>query len=90
MIENDLAPLAVSEKASSLTLQNSPPISLPQALQILMESLDLELEAVSQAGAQAFSDRDFARAQAILEFSSRLSDFRVSAKQLYDDYQGES
>jgi hypothetical protein len=90
MIENDIAPLAVSEKASSLALQNSPPISLPQALQILMESLDLELEAVSQAGAQAFSDRDFARAQAILEFSSRLSDFRVSAKQLYDDYQGES
>jgi hypothetical protein len=90
MIENEVAPVVVSDKASSVAVHNSPPISLPQALQIVMDSLDLELEAVSQAGAQAFNDRDFARAQAILEFSSRLSEFRQSAKQLYDDYQGES
>jgi hypothetical protein len=61
-------------------------VNLPKALGILLEALDLELEAVSQAGAEAFNKRDFTRAQVILEFTNRLTDFRQSAKQLYDDY----
>ena len=61
-------------------------VNLPNALGILLEALDLELEAVSQAGAEAFNKRDFTRAQVILEFTNRLTDFRQSAKQLYDDY----
>jgi hypothetical protein len=65
-------------------------LGLPAALQILLQSLDLELEAVSQAGAQAFNARDLARTQAILELTNKLSELRQLAEQLYNDYQGGS
>jgi hypothetical protein len=85
MNEKDLASPAVSHKPGT----PSKPVSLPNALQDLLSALELELEAVSQAGAEAFNKREFSRAQAILEFTNRLNDFKQSAKQLYDDYQGE-
>jgi hypothetical protein len=84
-------PVAPQQPASQLVAsETSVAIDLPNALQILLNSLDLELEAVAQAGAQAFNNRNFTRAQAILEFSSRLSEFRQTSKQLLDDYLGES
>jgi hypothetical protein len=82
MKEKEVASQAVSQKTSK-------PVSLPNALQDLLTALELELEAVSQAGAEAFNKREFSRAQAILEFTNRLNEFKTSAKQLYDDYQGE-
>jgi len=85
MTENDMASPVVSQRQAA----GNKAVTLPSALQDLLSALELELEAVSQAGAEAFNKREFSRAQAILEFTNRLNEFKQSAKQLYDDYQGE-
>jgi hypothetical protein len=87
MTEKEVASPAVSQQR---TAAGGKPVTLPHALQDLLSALELELEAVSQAGAEAFNKREYSRAQAILEFTNRLNEFKQSAKQLYDDYQGES
>jgi hypothetical protein len=87
--EQNRALRAVSNTASTSINRVASPMTLPRALQMLLQSVDLELEAVSQAGAQAFNARDLTRTQAILELTNKLSDFRQAAKQLYDEYQGD-
>lgn len=62
------------------------PISFPAALSLLVGTLDRELEVVAKAGADAFAQRDLARADAALKFSGRLTEFRVMAHELLEYY----
>jgi hypothetical protein len=62
------------------------PMNLPAALNILLMSIDKELEVVAKAGADAFNSKEFARADAALKFSARLSDYRKVSQELLDYY----
>lgn len=63
-------------------------VSLPDALQLMLAALDLELDAVARAGAEAFNQKDLDRAHAILAFTNRLIEFRQVSQRLLDDYHG--
>jgi hypothetical protein len=62
------------------------PMNLPAALNILLMSIDKELEVVTKAGAEAFNAKEFARADAALKFSARLNDYRNVSQELLDYY----
>jgi hypothetical protein len=63
-------------------------VSVPDALGLLLKALDIELDAVAVAGAEAFNQKDLDRAHAILAFTNRLIEFRQLSQRLLDDYQG--
>jgi len=62
------------------------PMNLPASLNILLMSIDKELEVVAKAGADAFNAKEFARADAALKFSARLNDYRKVSQELLDYY----
>jgi hypothetical protein len=62
------------------------PMNLPAALSLLIVSLDREMEVVAKAGADAFAQRDLARADAALKFTARLSEYRQLSQELLDYY----
>ena len=78
------APAAPTPTAQNLA--QAGPMNLPAALNMLLMSIDKELEVVSKAGADAFNAKDFSRADAALKFSSRLGDYRKISQELLDYY----
>jgi restriction system protein len=52
------------------------PINVIAAFEILLEEIEAEIEAVSEAGAKAFGNRDFSEAQEALKNAERITDFR--------------
>jgi hypothetical protein len=76
------APMAASAPAPTPT----GPMNLPAALNILLMSIDKELEVVAKAGADAFNSKEFARADAALKFSARLNEYRKVSQELLDYY----
>lgn len=66
--------------------KNVTAMNLSGALDLLISALDHELEIIAKAGAEAFSHRDLARADAALRFSGRLSEYRKMSQELLDYY----
>lgn len=77
------APEPVSQ-SPSVSSQNAhqQPLSLTDALRVLLPGLDQELESLARQGGEAFAKRDFKLADDILKWSGRLSQFREEAADL--------
>lgn len=57
---------------------------LPGVLAAVMNTIDMKVETLSQKGAQAFSQKDFKRAELIIKLSERLNEFKDEAGELLD------
>lgn len=55
---------------------------LPGVLAAVMNTIDMKVETLSQKGAQAFSQKDFKRAELIIKLSERLNEFKDEAGEL--------
>lgn len=55
---------------------------LPGVLAAVVNTIDMKVENLSQKGAQAFSVKDFKRAEMIIKLSERLNEFKEEANQL--------
>ena len=78
--------MAAAQNAAQSPARPTQPINLPAALNLLIQSLDREMEVVAKAGADAFALRDLGRADAALKFSARLADYRQTSQELLEYY----
>ncbi|MGD9683315.1 MAG: hypothetical protein AB7W16_19275 [Candidatus Obscuribacterales bacterium] len=59
-------------------------VDLTDALSVLLGAVDRQVEILSRQGAEAFSQKDFKRAEVIVKLSERLTEFKADAGSLLD------